>query len=145
MRSEQEVRAWLNKQGIDDAGLILENGSGLSRKERIRPQQLAAILRVAARSDWAPEFMASLPIVGVDGAMKTRLRDSPNAQHARIKTGTLNNTSAVAGYVTNAAKEPCIVVAMINHSLPNGPVSPIAKPILDALIDWVARSGMELE
>lgn len=144
MRSEKEVRAWLQARGIDDAGLILENGSGLSRRERIRPQQLAAVLRAAARSDWAPEFLASLPIVGVDGAMKTRLRDSPGAQHARIKTGTLNNTSAVAGYVTNAAKDPCIVVAMINHAHPNGPVSPIAKPILDALIDWAARSGTAL-
>jgi serine-type D-Ala-D-Ala carboxypeptidase/endopeptidase (penicillin-binding protein 4) len=140
-RSEQEVRAWLKAHGIDDTGLILENGSGLSRKERIRPQQLAAVLRAAAGSDWAPEFMASLPIVGVDGAMKSRLRDSPGAQHARIKTGTLNNTSAVAGYVVNAANEPCIVVAMINHSHPNGPVSPIAKPILDAMIDWASRAG----
>lgn len=140
-RAEQEVRAWLRKQGIDGAGLILENGSGLSRKERIRPRQLAAVLKAAIGSAWAPEFLASLPIVGVDGAMKTRLQGSPNAKHARIKTGTLNNTSAVAGYVTDASKNTCIVVAIINHSTPDGPISPIAKPILDALIDWVARSG----
>ena len=140
-RSEQEVRAWLKKQGIDDAGLVLENGSGLSRKERIRPRQLAAVLRAATRSDWAPEFLSSMPIVGVDGAMKTRLLDSPGAKHARIKTGTLNNTSAVAGYVTDASRQPCIVVAIINHSVPNGSISPTAKPILDALIDWVSRYG----
>lgn len=140
-RSAQEVRAWLKKQDIDDAGLVLENGSGLSRKERIRPSQLAAVLKAATRSVWAPEFLASLPIVGVDGAMKTRLRDSPGAKDARIKTGTLNNASAIAGYVTNAAMQPCIVVAIINHTLPQGPISPIARPILDALIDWVARSG----
>lgn len=140
--AEREVRAWLRTRGISDEGLVLENGSGLSRKERIQPRQLADVLRAAAASPWAPELLASIPIVGIDGAMRSRLKDSPGAQHARFKTGTLNNTSAVAGYVKNSAKEQCILVAIINHSPPNGPISPMAKPILDALIDWSTRSGI---
>ena len=81
--------------------------------------------------------MASLPIVAVDGGMQRRLRDSPAAGHARIKTGSLRDVAAVAGFVPNAANEICIVVAMINHPLAKGSV---ARPILDALLDSVARS-----
>ena len=135
-RAERQVRAWFRQHGIDDDGLVLENGSGLSRIERIRPSQLAAVLQAAYRSDWAPEFMASLPIVAVDDGRQNRLRDSPAAGHARIKGGTLRNVAAVAGFVTDATGELCILVAIINHPLAkNG----AAVPALDALIDWAAR------
>ena len=135
-RAERQVRAWFKQHAIDDDGLVLENGSGLSRIERIRPSQLAAVLQAAYRSDWAPEFMASLPIVAVDDGRKNRLRDSPAAGHARIKGGTLRNVAAVAGFVTDATGALCILIAIINHPLAkNG----AAVPALDALIDWVAR------
>ncbi|MEO8384082.1 MAG: D-alanyl-D-alanine carboxypeptidase/D-alanyl-D-alanine-endopeptidase [Betaproteobacteria bacterium] len=136
-RADVEVRSWLNQHAIDDAGLVLENGSGLSRSERIRPTQLAAVLKAAYQSDWAPEFMASLPIVAVDGGMRNRLRASTAAGHARIKTGSLRDVAAVAGFVTDANNELCIVVVMINHPLATGAV---ARPILDAVIDWVTRN-----
>lgn len=135
-RAELVVRNWLKRQGIDDQGLVLDNGSGLSRQERIRPTQLAAVLQAALRSPWAPEFMASLPIVGIDGAMSERLRNSPAAKRGRIKTGTLRNAFAIAGYVPDATGQLYIVVAMINHDSTQGSV---ARPILDALIDSVAR------
>jgi D-alanyl-D-alanine carboxypeptidase/D-alanyl-D-alanine-endopeptidase (penicillin-binding protein 4) len=135
--SEREVRAWLERKGIDPQGLVLENGSGLSRTERIRPAQLAAVLRAGAASPWAPEFLASLPIVSVDGGMRTRLRDSPAAERGRIKTGTLRDVSAIAGYVKNEADETYIVVAMINDEKAK---KQVARPILDALVEWVAAS-----
>jgi D-alanyl-D-alanine carboxypeptidase/D-alanyl-D-alanine-endopeptidase (penicillin-binding protein 4) len=136
VRAEREVRAWMKEKGIDDAGLVLENGSGLSRRERIRPEQLAKVLAIARTSRWAPEFIAALPIVGHDGGMRTRLKDSPANGKSRIKTGTLRDVSAVAGYVENAAGEALIVVAMINHPRATGSV---ARPILDALLDAVVR------
>jgi len=135
-RAETEVRSWLASHGIEADGLVLENGSGLSRTERIRPAQLAAVLKAALASRWSPEFLASLPIVAVDGAMRQRLAESPAAAHGRIKTGTLRDVSAVAGYVEDSRGKTCIVVAMINHELADRKV---ARPILDALLDWVAR------
>ena len=135
-RSELIVHAWLAKHGIDPAGLLLDNGSGLSRTERIRPDQLAAVLKAGAASRWAPEFVSSLPIVAIDGAMQGRLKESPAAVQARIKTGTLRNVSAVAGYVDDSKGRTHIVVAMINH---DNAVRKIARPILDILLDWVAR------
>ena len=136
--AERVVRAWLAGKGIDAEGLVLENGSGLSRIERIRPAQLAAVLKVALASEWAPEFLASLPIVAVDGGMRQRLRDSSAARRARIKTGTLRDASAVAGYLKDAAGDVHVVVAMINHELA---AKKVARPILDALLEWVAASG----
>ncbi|MEP7154150.1 MAG: D-alanyl-D-alanine carboxypeptidase/D-alanyl-D-alanine-endopeptidase [Betaproteobacteria bacterium] len=141
LQSERIVREWLAQHNIGGDGLILENGSGLSRKERIKPEQLAAVLGAAYRSYWAPEFQATLPIVGVDAAMEKRLRDSPAAKRGRIKTGSLRNVSAVAGYVPDSNDDVCIVVAIINHDRGSASVSAIAKPVLDEVIDWTARSG----
>ena len=135
-RSEAVVRAWMRARGIDDTGLVLENGSGLSRSERITPVQLAGVLLAGQRSNWAPEFQASMPIVAIDGTMRRRLHDSPAAGRARMKTGTLKDVVAIAGYVTDAGGRQCVVVAMINSDrVDNGR----GRMVLDTLVDWVAR------
>jgi len=136
-RAERVVREWMARKGIAIDGLVLENGSGLSRKERIRPAQLAAVLKAAAMSEWAPEFLASLPIVAVDGGMRRRLRESSAAERGRIKTGTLRDVSAIAGYVKDDGNETYLVVAMVNHELA---AKQVARPILDSLVEWVADS-----
>ena len=135
-RGEQVVRGWLRERGIADAGLVLENGSGLSRTERLPPRLLADVLRVMNKSEWAPEFMASLPIVGMDGTMKNRLKESTATGRARVKTGTLRDVVAVAGYVRNADGEQCILVGLINHPQAN---HKIARPVVDALIEWLSQ------
>jgi serine-type D-Ala-D-Ala carboxypeptidase/endopeptidase (penicillin-binding protein 4) len=139
-KGEAEIRAWLKARGINDQGLVIENGSGLSRLERISPAQLAAVLNAASKSKWAPELLSSLPIVGVDGSMRNRLKDSPAAELARIKTGSLRDVAAVAGYVTDASGQMYVVAAMINH--PKA-ISAGGRGILDALLDWVARSNVK--
>lgn len=128
------VRHWFVKQGITSAGLVLENGSGLSHLERISPRQLADLLQAGARSNWFVEFANSLPIVGIDGTMRKRFLDSPLAGRARIKTGTLRDAVAVAGYVRDNANQDWIVVAIIND-----PAAKKGRPTLDALINWVAN------
>jgi D-alanyl-D-alanine carboxypeptidase/D-alanyl-D-alanine-endopeptidase (penicillin-binding protein 4) len=139
-RADMAVRNWLRQHGVNDAGLVMENGSGLSRLERISPVQMGALLKAGLRSDWAPEFQASMPIVAVDGTMRRRLKDSPAAGHARMKTGTLSNVVAIAGYVRDALGQQCVVVAMINSDQVN-----VGKghAVLDTLVDWVARLGAE--
>ena len=137
VRSDRAIRGWLRGHAIDDTGLVLENGSGLSRTERISALQLGAVLQAGLASQWSPEFLSSMPIVGIDGTMRRRLRDSPAAGHARMKTGTLHGVVAVAGYVQDAAGRQCVVVAMVNHEQAgNGK----GRAVLDALVDWVARS-----
>lgn len=137
-RAERSVRGWLRGHGIDDTGLVLENGSGLSRIERITPLQMGKLLEAGLHSQWEPEFLASIPIVGVDGTMRRRLKDSPAAGHARMKTGSLHDVASIAGYVQDAAGRDCVVVAMVNTDLvAHGK----GRAVLDALVDWVARSG----
>jgi serine-type D-Ala-D-Ala carboxypeptidase/endopeptidase (penicillin-binding protein 4) len=134
-KAERVARTWLRERNINDAGIVIENGSGLSRLERISPLQLARVLEAASKSKWAPEFLSSLPIVGVDGSMRARLRESAAAQSARIKTGSLRNVVSVAGFVPDARGEMHAVVAMINH---DRAIDAGGRAILDAMIDWVA-------
>jgi D-alanyl-D-alanine carboxypeptidase/D-alanyl-D-alanine-endopeptidase (penicillin-binding protein 4) len=139
-RADHAVRSWMRQHGINDDGLVMENGSGLSRVERISAGQMGALLNAGLRSDWAPEFQASMPIVAVDGTMRRRLKDSSAAGHARMKTGSLSNVVAIAGYVRDATGQQCVVVAMINDpKVGDGK----GRAVLDALVDWVARSGNE--
>jgi serine-type D-Ala-D-Ala carboxypeptidase/endopeptidase (penicillin-binding protein 4) len=138
-RAERVVRDWLKRKQIDDPGLVLDNGSGLSRIERIAPLTLAHTLRVARASVWAPEFLSTLPIAGVDGGVKKRLSDNALAQRARLKTGTLRDVTAIAGYAPDASGETYVVVAMVNHPLA---VSKVARPIVDSLVEWVSQTKM---
>jgi len=136
--AQASVRQWLGAHHINDDGIVLENGSGLSRIERISPRQLAEVLQAAAAGKWSAEFSASLPIVGVDGTMKKRAGKGMTPGAARIKSGTLNNTRAVAGYVNDTHGRKWIVVGMINR-----PDATPGRAVLDALIDWVANSPVK--
>jgi D-alanyl-D-alanine carboxypeptidase/D-alanyl-D-alanine-endopeptidase (penicillin-binding protein 4) len=136
--ADVKIRAWLLEHGLDLEGLVLENGSGLSRIERLRPSQLAAVLRLALASRWAPEFLASLPIASVDGSMRKRLGGMPLEARARLKTGTLRDVSAVAGYVHDDMGRDLIVVAILNDPRATREVG---HPILDALLGWALRAN----
>lgn len=139
-RAERAVRAWFRTRGIDETGLVLDNGSGLSRSERLTPAQLEAVVRAGLASRWAPEFLASLPIAGVDGTLRRRLTASAATGQARLKTGTLKNVVSLAGTMTDAAGQPLVVVAIFNHD--NARPARL-RPVADALVDWIARQRFE--
>lgn len=129
------IEGWLRARSIDTNGAVLDNGSGLSRLERLSAAQLALTLRAAWHSPWYAEVAVGLPIVGVDGAMRRRLTDSPARLTSRIKTGSLRDSATVAGYVRDASGQTCAVVAMVNH-----PQARQGRSALDALIGHVASS-----
>jgi len=133
----RSVQAWMAERRIASAGLVMDNGSGLSRSERISPRQLAQMLQVAYSGRWASELMMSLPVAGVDGSMRRRLKTSPAAGWARLKGGTLKNVTALAGYVPDGQGRWWVLAAMINHDQ-----AAAARPALDALVDWVSRGGV---
>jgi D-alanyl-D-alanine carboxypeptidase/D-alanyl-D-alanine-endopeptidase (penicillin-binding protein 4) len=132
-RGGAAVRNLLSARGIDVPELVLENGCGLSRIERISAGSLGRLLEDAWSSQWMPELVASLPISGVDGTMKSR--DVPTGA-AHMKTGLLEDTRAVAGYVLAASGRRYVVVAIINHA--NARYGTGAH---DALLEWVYRAG----
>ena len=126
-------RWWRDRIGLEPAPL-LDNGAGLSRDERISAQALAELLQSAYHSPWMPELMASLPIVGVDGTLKRSRAESRGSAH--LKTGSLRDVAALAGYVQGASGKYYVLVAIANHPNANA-----ARPAFDALLDWTVRDN----
>jgi D-alanyl-D-alanine carboxypeptidase/D-alanyl-D-alanine-endopeptidase (penicillin-binding protein 4) len=130
--SAQLIRSWLTQRAIHVPELVMDNGSGLSRIERISAANLAHVLDTAYRSAVMPELMASLPLVAQDGTMKRRLNGGPVAGQAHIKTGSLADVRAIAGYVLDRRGRRHVVVFIINHA--NAAAGQGAQ---DALLRWV--------
>lgn len=126
------VREWLSDKGLQFPELVLENGAGLSRIERISPLSMARLLQVAYQSPLFSELESSLPIAAVDGTMKTRARKNGVAGNAHLKTGSLNGAKNLAGYVLDNRGRRWVVVNFINHL--NAERGGTAQ---DALIEWV--------
>ncbi|MFT7776659.1 D-alanyl-D-alanine carboxypeptidase/D-alanyl-D-alanine-endopeptidase [Roseateles sp.] len=133
--SERVVRQWLAAHAVDASPLVLDNGSGLSRSERVSPALLAGVLRAGQQGAQAPELLATLPIAGVDGTLSRRLKDGPATARARLKTGTLRDAVGLAGFVPDASGKPWVFVALINHP----EAARKGRPVLDALVNWVAE------
>lgn len=131
-KSERAIFAFLHKKGLSFPELVLENGSGRSRNEHISAMSLANLLQAAKASPVAKTFVDSLPIAGVDGTMSHRLIATTVRGHAHIKTGTLRDVRAIAGYVTTANQEDYVVVSVINDIHANA-----AQAVHDALLEWV--------
>jgi len=111
---------------------VLENGSGLSRRERISAEGLGRVLQAAWRSSVMPELMASLPVTATDGTMRKRLKQNGVAGQAHIKTGSLEGVRSIAGYVLDKSGRRWIVVFFVNHAHAGA-----AQPAQDALLEWV--------
>jgi D-alanyl-D-alanine carboxypeptidase/D-alanyl-D-alanine-endopeptidase (penicillin-binding protein 4) len=125
------IKAWIARKAISAPELVMENGSGLSRSERISAGNLAALLQAAWRSPVMPEFIASLPVAAVDGTMRRRLKGEGIAGQAHIKTGLLSDTRAMAGYVLDRNGRRHVVVMFVNH-----PAAHETQPAFDALLRW---------
>jgi D-alanyl-D-alanine carboxypeptidase/D-alanyl-D-alanine-endopeptidase (penicillin-binding protein 4) len=133
-RARQRVNDWLAQRGLRFPELVLDNGSGLSRVERISAGSLNRLLQDAWASPVMPELLSSLPIVGIDGTMRKRLNGTSATGRAHIKTGTLDGVKAAAGYALDAQGRRYVVVFLINH-----PRSSLGGPAIDALLTWVAQ------
>jgi serine-type D-Ala-D-Ala carboxypeptidase/endopeptidase (penicillin-binding protein 4) len=131
-KSARSIKQWLTARHLAFPELTLENGSGLSRIERISAKNLGQILLVAHRAAIMPEFTASLPLVAVDGTMKKRLAGAEIAGQAHIKTGSLSGVRAIAGYVLDAKGRTIVVVCIVNHPRAQG-----ASVVQDALLRWI--------
>jgi D-alanyl-D-alanine carboxypeptidase/D-alanyl-D-alanine-endopeptidase (penicillin-binding protein 4) len=133
-RGRNAVRAWLADRGINPAAFVLDNGSGLSRNERVTARGLGEMLDVAWHSPFMPEFAASLPLSATDGTLRSRF-DSPGMQgRIRLKTGRIDDVSALAGFVNAASGRTYIVVIIINHP---GAHTGTGEQVQAELIRWV--------
>jgi D-alanyl-D-alanine carboxypeptidase/D-alanyl-D-alanine-endopeptidase (penicillin-binding protein 4) len=131
-RAAAAVRAWTSRRGMALPSLVMENGSGLSRSERLSAHDLANLLRHAWASSVMPEFVSSMPVLSVDGTLRRRLRESPLSGQAHLKTGSLADARSIAGYVLDRNGQRVLMVAWLNH-----PNARRAQPVLEALLEWV--------
>lgn len=125
------VREYLASRGMVFPELILDNGSGLSREERISAASLARLLTDAMLGPDAQHWVDTLPMVGIEGTVRNRLRNSVLEGRAWLKTGTLDNVRALAGYVRSAEGRWLVFVAMVNH-----PEATRAKAGMESLLKW---------
>ena len=132
--SREMLRGWWRER-FGEADLpVFDNGSGLSRQERISAQALARLLQAAYASPVMPELMSSLPITGVDGTLRARRGKGTGTAH--LKTGTLRDVVGVAGYVHAASGRRYVLVAIANHANAFG-----MRAAIDALVDWTVRDN----
>ena len=139
------VQDWLKQNGLNFPGLVIENGSGLSRNEAITAGQMNQLLLTARNLPIGEAFYNSLPIAGADGTMRNRLMTQlrkflhlKKKPEARIKTGSLADVRAISGYVVSKSGKMYAVSSFINH--------PNAWRGLDAhdqLLSWLLEDGPE--
>ncbi len=148
-KSAQAMRDILQRDGLVFSELVLENGAGLSRTERISAASMAKLLQTASRSAHFSEFESSLPIAGRDGTLKNRMNGNPASDgasnggvtgHAHLKTGSLRDVRALAGYVHDRAGRRWALAFFINH-----PAAVRGVPAQDALVEWVYQQGAPLQ
>ena len=127
------IADWGRERGLDLQGVDIDNGSGLSRSTHISVLQMARVLSAAYHSHYAPEFLASLPLAGVDGTLRSRMKAAP-AGNVRLKTGHLDGVSGNAGFVTTAAGKTYVLVSLVNH--PRADFGG-GEPVHAALVTWI--------
>ncbi len=130
--SESTIRAWANKKNMYTDGLVFDNGSGLSRSERLSPLFLSEVLADAWRNPFSAEFISSLSIPGVDGTLRNRLNQSAITERAHLKTGLLNEVRSIAGYLNHPSGHTFSVVVIIN-----GPHKNNRMETIDTIINWI--------
>lgn len=131
---EAVIAGWLRGRGLDFPELVIANGSGLARNARISGDSMARLLLDAWKSRYAPEFLASMALGGLDGTLRKRFERLDDGGRLRMKTGTLNGVSSIAGYVTARSGRTYAVVIMVNHKgAQYGPGDSIQR----AVLDWV--------
>jgi serine-type D-Ala-D-Ala carboxypeptidase/endopeptidase (penicillin-binding protein 4) len=133
-KSARAIKQWAAARKLSLPELVLENGAGLSRVERLSARSMGQLLMLAQRSAVMPEFVSSLPLVAFDGTMKKRLSGAEVAGQAHIKTGSLAGVRSIAGYVLDAKGRTVVVVFLINHARAS-----LAQTAQDILLTWIYR------
>lgn len=140
------LRAMLTQAGISRSAVLLDEGSGLARRDLVTPDAFVDLLRWASTQPWGPDLRSALPVAGIDGTLANRLRKGDARANVQAKTGTLSHAYALTGFVTNAAGEPLVFALMLNRyprweiesELPDVPSPKVA---LDALARIIAGGG----
>lgn len=131
------VRQFMVNAGVDDNDFFFYDGSGMSMDDRIAPRALTKLLTYAAHQPWGAEWRATLPIAGVDGTLEYRFKDSPLKGKMWAKTGTLNESFALSGYMEAASGKAIAFSILVNNRRPG---SPAEHKAMDRIAEAIAES-----
>jgi D-alanyl-D-alanine carboxypeptidase/D-alanyl-D-alanine-endopeptidase (penicillin-binding protein 4) len=111
---------FLKSAGVADGDVVLSDGSGLSADNLVTPRAVVALLEYVIRQPWGSDFLATLPIAGVDGTLEDRMKVTPAAGLIQAKTGGLEHVHALSGYATTAAGEYLVFSIFVNKGPRHG-------------------------
>ncbi len=131
------VAAMMEQAGVPRTAWDLSDGSGMSTYNRLSPRAVASLLRWAAAQPWGAAWRATFPVAGVDGTLARRFRDTPLQGRLFAKTGTLNATNAVSGYMIGRSGRT-LIFSFYANDVP-GDVS--ATPVMDATLNLIAAAN----
>ena len=109
------VTSFLRGAGVGESEIALNDGSGLSRNDLISANTTVQLLTFMTKHRYFSQFRDALPIAGVDGTLRTRMRGTPAEGNVRAKTGSLSSVASLSGYVTTAAGEHLVFSMMLNN------------------------------
>jgi D-alanyl-D-alanine carboxypeptidase/D-alanyl-D-alanine-endopeptidase (penicillin-binding protein 4) len=128
------VGDWLQEKQLDFSELAFDNGAGLSREARMTAADFGAMLRFAWQQPYMPEYVASMSLAGLDGTLTNRLDDSALEGTAHLKTGSLDNVAAIAGYLQSRSGRRFALVVLQNHTdIHRGP----GDEVQEVLLRWL--------
>ena len=127
----EAVKSFLRGQGIDPGNFVMMDGSGISRGNLVTVEATVQLLRRMSQSPHAQVFRDALPLAGVDGTLRQRMKGTTAANNVRAKTGLLSNSSTLSGYVTSASGERLAFSLMVNNP-------PAASDPRERLVDPIA-------
>jgi D-alanyl-D-alanine carboxypeptidase/D-alanyl-D-alanine-endopeptidase (penicillin-binding protein 4) len=131
------IAAMMERAGVPRTAWDLSDGSGMSSYNRLSPRAVNGLLRWAATQPWGAAWRATLPVAGVDGTLTRRFRDTPLQGRLFAKTGTLNATNALSGYLT-ARSGRTLVFSFYANDVP-GDVS--ATEYMDRALNQIAAAN----
>jgi len=131
------VRQFLIDAGVPDSEFFFYDGSGMSMDDRITPRAYTRLLSYASHQPWGEAWRKTFPIAGTDGSLYTRFRNSPLKGKLWAKTGTLNETNALSGYLqANSGKMVAFSILVNGHR----PGSQADVPAIERICEAIASS-----
>jgi serine-type D-Ala-D-Ala carboxypeptidase/endopeptidase (penicillin-binding protein 4) len=131
------VRQFLVDTGISDSDFFFYDGSGMSMDDRITPRAYTHLLSYASRQHWGQAWRNTFPVAGVDGSLYTRFRNSSLKGKLWAKTGTLNETNALSGYLQASSGKTVAFSIMVNGHRPG---SQAEIPAMEKICEAIATS-----
>ncbi|MEK6611286.1 MAG: D-alanyl-D-alanine carboxypeptidase/D-alanyl-D-alanine-endopeptidase [Gemmatimonadota bacterium] len=124
---QRQLAAW----GADTAGHAVRDGSGLSRHDYVTPETIVRVLDAMQKHPEFKTFYDALPIAGVDGTIRSRMKGTPAEGNVHAKTGTVDKARSLSGYVTTADGRVLLFSFLCNNfTVPNRAVEDVQDAIL---------------